>query len=428
MPGRSCFLFYFREETGIVPVYDVVVIGAGLPGLAAAVLLARANRRVVVFDPAAEPGGVLAAKSVDHISFASGPVITQGFEPGGPLRVLHATMGLPISSPSNGIAYQVALPDRRITVYSDLAGTLEELRREFAPEIDIVVSIVRDLQAAFIKQADSRLASIIARRRSAETFLRSRRISRGLSSFFDVQARFFYGQPLRALSLADLATMVAHPPMRLPGGFHALALHLRDLFTSVGGTYRSDETWPELQAGRHRKPSITAGNDHFDPQAIIVNSGWNADRTLFIGIQEQGIPVAMSENVLCLASYDRPEDLFVLTALSGQEQDSGAERITPLTATFIGPQARRMTREDILAQVRSLIPFIDDHIALIGERDFSDRMFPFPESLAGAKTVPPSGHDMMAVKAAKQLYLLQDRVFAVNQAIGSVRRLIHSLA
>jgi phytoene dehydrogenase-like protein len=382
-----------------------------------------------MIDPAALPGGVLAPKVVEGITFAAGPVLTQGFERGGPLRTLYASIGLPVSTHAGPQAYQVALPDRRITVHADPEATQEELRREFPREIDKVSAIVRDLRSSFAKQQGSRWAATIARRRSARTFLQDRNPSRELLAYLAVQARYFFGRSLFRLSVAELATMVAHPPMCLPQGFQGLASQLHDLFTAAGGTYLRSPGWPSFQVGRGRKASLLIGEEQVEPRAIIANMGWDTERTIFLGVRQRGLPVSMLSSVLGLASYDRPDDLFVLTVFGDAGSDTGPETTRPLTATFLGPGYAGANRDDLVDAVRTMIPFLDLHVVLRGELDLTARRILLPEEeRMEHRREARNGAELRQLRAAKRFYGLQDRAHAVNRTIDAARTLAGSLS
>ena len=96
--------------------FDLAVVGADFGGLASAALLSSAGKRSILCTPAASLAGAVGAAEKDGFPFCSGPSLTYGFEPGGAFRRLLADLGLEDMELSRAPVYQVALPDRRITV------------------------------------------------------------------------------------------------------------------------------------------------------------------------------------------------------------------------------------------------------------------------------------------------------------------------
>src|SRR5262245_55741885 len=97
--------------------YDAIVIGAGIGGLTAAALLARAGRAVLLLEGHIEPGGCASSfrrKRPDGSSyiFDVGATLFGGFQPGGAHQWV--AQRLKIAFPSQRVepAMQVWLPDR----------------------------------------------------------------------------------------------------------------------------------------------------------------------------------------------------------------------------------------------------------------------------------------------------------------------------
>lgn len=116
---------------------DVVVIGAGINGLSAAALMAKAGRSVVVLESQPEPGGAVRTQQVTEPGFrhdlfamnlglfAGGPVMAEL----GPDLERHGFSLVPSSRPFCSV-----FPDgSMIGVQADVQATIEELERE-APE------------------------------------------------------------------------------------------------------------------------------------------------------------------------------------------------------------------------------------------------------------------------------------------------------
>jgi phytoene dehydrogenase-like protein len=111
--------------------YDVAVVGAGIGGLGAASLLARAGRSVILLDRASGTGGVCQPLVHDGYRFEVGPTLLTGFGPGGPLRLLCQRLDINLPIKTCDPAMQVALPHHRLSFWAEPEGWWREIRREF---------------------------------------------------------------------------------------------------------------------------------------------------------------------------------------------------------------------------------------------------------------------------------------------------------
>ena len=73
---------------------DAVVVGAGVGGLVAAGLLARAGRRVLLLEAHAATGGCAGFYSKGGFTFDAGATTLVGFDPGDPLEALAEALGI----------------------------------------------------------------------------------------------------------------------------------------------------------------------------------------------------------------------------------------------------------------------------------------------------------------------------------------------
>jgi C-3',4' desaturase CrtD len=73
---------------------DAVVVGAGVGGLVAAGLLARAGRRVLLLEAHATPGGCAGWYTKGKFTFDAGATTLVGFDPGDPLAALAEALGI----------------------------------------------------------------------------------------------------------------------------------------------------------------------------------------------------------------------------------------------------------------------------------------------------------------------------------------------
>ena len=124
---------------------NIVVIGAGMGGLTAALRLAREGFRVQVLEARPEPGGLASANVFDGFSFDAGPYILLD-RPG--LEWAFASVGLNLNEHLELRAidhvYSVASPGRPIVnIYSSDAKTARELNQTWPGSEDLYLRFVR---------------------------------------------------------------------------------------------------------------------------------------------------------------------------------------------------------------------------------------------------------------------------------------------
>jgi phytoene desaturase len=272
----------------------VVVVGAGLGGLACAVRLAATGRQVTVLERADIPGGRAGRLSVSGHQFDTGPTVLT--LPHLIADVLH-TVGEELSDWLDMVrldpAYRAHFPDgSTVDIRSDTAGMAAEISRVCGPReadgylrfVDYARRLYRIEWADFIdRNMDSPvdlLTPNLARLVAAGGF---RRLSTKVNQFFrdprtrrifSFQAMYAGLAPQRALALyAVISYLDTVAGVYFPrGGLHAVPRALADVGTKHGVSfrYRAEVTGIEVSGGRARAVR-TADGERIPADVVVLN-------------------------------------------------------------------------------------------------------------------------------------------------------------
>ncbi len=411
-----------------MPKYDLAVVGAGLGGLAAAAFASRMNKKTVVLEPGESVGGVLEPFCRDGFTFSSSPALSFGFERGGSVQALGEILGIVIDASVHSPCYQVALPDRRITVFAEQNETLEELRREFPDEIDGIASCSRDLEKAAEKSAKNRLSAYLAQRRPAAGFLHKYRFSAELTAFFNVRSAYFFGRPVSEISLASLIRLCVSAPFLVTGGFGKIADQMLSELLKNGGEIRYRTPLSEIAIKQGLNIGLSTPSGPLDVDAVLFNT--EKDKrwpVFFMGIREEAVPVGMAQNVLCLPDYYRPEQVFTLS-LSAKGDESAAPRgMRTLTASSWFPSGTVDRRDELTRVISRLMPFLDQHLLFREEQSAAPRSQVFPEGILFKPIRTGDSRAILSKASIKGIYLLPDGSGTPAQVIAAARSLMARL-
>ncbi len=412
-----------------MPKYELAVIGAGLGGLAAAALAARQGRRTIVLEPGDTAGGVVGAVHSDGFAFSPGPHLSFGFERDGILQAIGERLGVALHASLCSPCYQVALPDRRITIYAEHSETLEELSREFPLEIDRIARFYRELRAAAVKSAKSRVSAFFLSRRSARGFIRHFRFGREFSAFLDVQALVFFRRRAVDLPLSCLITLCDTAPYAVPDGFTDFAGQMVDVILKNDGEIFYQVPLSGIILNRGRITGVSTPTAVLDAATVLLNTehpGLMKNEVIFLAIRDVVVPVGMLQNVICLADYEKPEDIFTLSVSAKNNEMTAPRGMSTLTACFIsGPSDR--SGAECQRLIGTIIPFLNDFVVLSGKHTRAPRIYSLPEGSAFKAMRIQNGPALLGRSSPGDVYLLGDGSGTPAQEIAAAKVLVDRL-
>lgn len=291
---------------------DVVVIGGGLAGLAAAAYLGRAGRRVTVVEKASAPGGRAITQKKARFSFNLGAHAV--YRGGAAWRVLDE-LGVPRKGgfPAPTGSYAVT-NDRLHTLPTGLVSLLTTGLLPLAGKMELgrILASLGSIDAAAHRAATAS-AWLTANVRSPE--------ARGLiEALFRVST---YAADLEQLSaevaLGQLQIALKMSVLYLDGGWQTMVDALRSIATSAGATIVTDARAEaiDIEAGAARGVRI-AGGTRIAAGAVVIAASPAAASALAPKSEElarwaeQAIPVKAATLDIALSKLPNPRASFGL--------------------------------------------------------------------------------------------------------------------
>jgi phytoene desaturase len=294
-----------RTVTG--PTDHVVVVGAGLGGLSAALRLAGAGRQVTLLERAAVPGGRNGLLEDAGFAFDTGPtVLTMPELIADALDCVGEDLADWLDLQPLTPLYRAWFPDgSSLDVHADTAAMSEEIRRVVGPDeaagyerfVAFVTALYRAEMRDFVdRNLDSpldlvgpglaRLAAMGGFRRLAPVVARYLRDPR-TQRVFSFQSMYAGLAPHDALAIyAVIAYMDSVAGVFFPrGGMHAVPRALAAAAEKHGVTirYGTDVTRVEL-AGRRAVAVHTAGGERIGCDAVVLNPDLPVARRDLLGV------------------------------------------------------------------------------------------------------------------------------------------------
>ncbi len=401
--------------------FDAAVVGIDLGGLAAAALLSKRGKKVIASTPGASLDEALGSMKKECFSFSRGPALSHGFEQGGMFQQLLAELDINEIAPAQVASYQVALPDRRITVSSDPEETLEELRREFPRDSGSAEKFYRDLKKEAERISKSRMAAYLSRFKSAGSFLRHYGFSRELASFFDVQAVYFFQRPVIDLSFGELLLLCRSQPFRYAKGHEMLADQLAAIILRAGGEIRYQEPSAKVIFEHNHGVGVQYNHESVEAESVLLETPDSRAAVLFLGIREEVVPVGMGCHVLYLPDYSKPQDFLAISLNPEDEIDSVPRNMRSLTATYRPTADLPHDRNALMERTMEIIPFLNDFVVQSHEyQPAGGTSAPDRTVLKPIKT--GTSEPLLFVTSNPNVYLLKELIPAPLQMIQAARK------
>lgn len=304
----------------------VVVVGAGLSGLAAALHLCGRGRSVTVLEREAVPGGRTGRRDVRGHRLDTGPAVLT--MPG----VVEETLGAVGAS-----------PDDRLTL-----TRLDPICRAYLPDgsaLDVragreaMTEAVRAFAGLREAAGYARLRDRLARSCGHGRFLRERRV-------FPGPARYTGPSPRQAPALYAVAAMDAAGGAWFPrGGMRALPDALAGAAADAGVDLRYGTTVSALERhGRRVIAAHTTGGERIPCDAIVLTCEPTTARRLLGHAPPRPSPSAPPMTVVHLSVTGEPGDLAHHNLLFGNPTSDGPLLVTRPTATdpTLAPNGRQL--------------------------------------------------------------------------------------
>jgi hypothetical protein len=412
-----------------MPRYDVAIFGAGLGGLAAAALMSRKKKRVIVLERSGSIDKAVGVYEKDGYASCSAPTLSYGFERGGAFYELSSALGLVHSVSVQSPCYQVALPDHRITIYADQGETLEELSREFPNEAHTLMTFYRDVHRLAEKMATNRMSAFIIKHRSAASFIGKYRFSKALMAFYDIQSRYFFQSPLADLSLENLIALCDTPPLYLEGGFKKFADQLTDTILHQGGEIVYNQVNTEFAIRGNRIIGMNADQGVIEADTMLLNIvHQNELSTVYLGIRDNVVPVGMCQEVLYLPDYGMTRDFLALSLSAHEDIARAPHGMRMLSTSYRSEQGREVDMQTVLDKMNRLIPFLDDYLVYRDEQRTADPEITLPAGLTFKANRSENERACLVQGSKKNVFLLKNVRRSPLQVLSGVNRFVKKVS
>ena len=404
--------------------YDLAVLGAGLGGLAVAALMSSNGKKVIVLESGDSLDAALGVREFEGFRFFRDAPLSYGFEEGGIFTGLFARLGLVHDGLTSPSRYQVALPDRRITVSANQEETYEELKREFPRERETIAHFFRDLKKEAAHISKSRLAAYFARRTSAAKFIRKYHFSAEFTIFLDIQSRFFYQRPIDQLPTAQFITLCTTPPTRFAGGIQKLADQFLARLRKNGGEIRFGETPPEIVTSFGRVIGIRTGQNVVEAGTVLLDVPDTQVPMYYLGIHDLVVPVSMEQDVLYLPDYARPQAFLSISLSAKDDVASAPVKSRALTVSLRSAGNFAGDQSALIAPLADIMPFLNDNMFFVKPSQPAAPSFILPNDVTFKPIRSSAGLSLLAKASRRNLYMLHDAQYQPMELMTAVQKFV----
>ena len=410
-----------------MPKYDLVVAGAGLGGLAVAALTNKSGKKVLILDSSASLDAALGVREFDGFRFFHGPTLSYGFEEGGAIHEIFSKLNNTPEVLKKINRFQVALPDRRITVSANQAETHDELKREFPREIQSIEKLYRDIKKEAARIMKSRIAAYLAKRKSATGFLGKYHLSREFTIFLEIQSRFFFRKALSHLSLTKLITLIETMPTRFHGGTRALADRLLAVLQNDGGDILFVKGQAEIAFKNGRPFAVRIDQQIIETNAILLDAPHQQLPTYFLGVLDDVLPVSMEQDVLYLPDYARPDEFLAIEVSADNDISSAPMSARALTVSLQSPHGSQRDQDALIGPLEEIVPFLNENVFFIEPSPVISPSFKLSNDVI-FKPIRSSDMQPLLFKTSKRhLYMLHDAQYMTVELMTAVNKFVETI-